>query len=161
MLNPKLGKTVLALLVAAAMITIGPRTAKAEVTTNIKVPVSLVRFVPCADGGSGELVFLEGEIHVLIAVTENSAGGFHVEMHRQPQGVKGIGLTTGVAYQANGVTRETFNVNAGVEDTFVNNFRIIGQGPGNNFMVHENFHITVNANGEVEAFVDNFSVDCN
>jgi len=42
----------------------------------------------------------------------------------------------------------------------VNNFRIIGQGPGNNFLVHETFHFTINANGNVTAFVDHFSVDC-
>jgi hypothetical protein len=47
-----------------------------------------------------------------------------------------------------------------VEETFVNNFRIIGQGPGNNFLVHEVFHITFNANGSITAFVDKFSVDC-
>src|SRR6266571_2847053 len=29
-----------------------------------------------------------------------------------------------------------------------------------NFLIHENFHITINANGRVTAFVDNFSVDC-
>jgi hypothetical protein len=42
----------------------------------------------------------------------------------------------------------------------VNNFRIIGQGTGNNFLVHETFHITVNADGTMTASVDNFSVDC-
>src|SRR6266704_1863397 len=35
-----------------------------------------------------------------------------------------------------------------------------GQASGNNFLIHENFHITINANGRVTAFVDNFSVDC-
>jgi hypothetical protein len=42
----------------------------------------------------------------------------------------------------------------------VNNFRIIGQGPGNNYLVHEVFHVTINANGEVTAYVDNFSIEC-
>ena len=45
-------------------------------------------------------------------------------------------------------------------ETFVNNFRIIGQGPGNNFLLHEDFHITVNANGDVITSHDNFSADC-
>jgi hypothetical protein len=44
--------------------------------------------------------------------------------------------------------------------TLVNNFRIIGQGAGNNFLLHETFHITVNANGELTAVADNYSVDC-
>jgi hypothetical protein len=45
-------------------------------------------------------------------------------------------------------------------ETFVNNFKIIGQGPGNNFLVHQNVHITVNANGTLTASVDNFSTEC-
>src|SRR6266567_741998 len=47
----------------------------------------------------------------------------------------------------------TFTING-------NNVRIIGQGPGNNLLVHENAHITINANGTVTVFHDNFSVDC-
>jgi hypothetical protein len=42
----------------------------------------------------------------------------------------------------------------------VNNFRIIGQGKGNNFLVHENLHLTINANGVATAVHDNFSIDC-
>jgi len=44
--------------------------------------------------------------------------------------------------------------------TFVNNFKIIGQGPNNNFLVHENLHVTINADGTLTAFVDNFSFTC-
>jgi hypothetical protein len=50
--------------------------------------------------------------------------------------------------------------NGQFNQTFVNNFRIIGQGPGNNFLLHETFHLTVNANGELTTIHDNFSVDC-
>jgi hypothetical protein len=66
-------------------------------------------------------------------------------------------------YQATGVTQDYFKGafnNGQFNQTFVNNFRIIGQGPGNNFLVHENFHLTINANGEVTATHDNFSVEC-
>ena len=47
-------------------------------------------------------------------------------------------------------------------ETFVNNFKIIGQGEGqNNLLVHETFHITVNPDGTVTAFFDKASVQCN
>jgi hypothetical protein len=85
------------------------------------------------------------------------AGGVHVKSHAQPQGISGFGQTTGAKYQATGVTQERFSINP---FTFVNNFRIVGQGPGNNFLVHEVFHVTVNANGTVTAFVDRVSVEC-
>jgi hypothetical protein len=42
----------------------------------------------------------------------------------------------------------------------VNNFRIIGQGPGNNYLVHETEHIIFNANGTLTVFHDNFSAAC-
>lgn len=44
--------------------------------------------------------------------------------------------------------------------TFVNNFRVIGQGRDNNLSVHENPHMTVNPNGALTSFVDNFSLTC-
>ena len=44
--------------------------------------------------------------------------------------------------------------------TFVNNFRVIGQSTGKDFLVHENFHLTITANGAATAFLDNFSVEC-
>jgi hypothetical protein len=138
----------------------GTTTALAEVTTNIRIPDTLSVFVPCADGGAGEVVDLSGNLHVLLRTTLDGNGGFHTKYHFQPQGISGTGQTTGDKYQATGVTQEQFNGKVGQEFTYVNNFRIIGQGPGNNFLVHQLIHITVNANGEVTASVDNFSIEC-
>jgi hypothetical protein len=58
------------------------------------------------------------------------------------------------------VTQYQDNGKVGYEYTYVNNFRIIGQGPGNNYLIHNNFHYTINANGELTAWVDNFSAEC-
>jgi len=128
-------------------------------TVNSFFPIDLTVFVPCANGGLGEDVELSGTLHDLISVTIND-NSLHVKTHDQPQGISGTGLVTGDKYQATGVTQEEFNTSFGLQDTFVNNFRIIGQGNGNNFLVHENFHITINANGTVTALHDNFSIDC-
>jgi hypothetical protein len=43
--------------------------------------------------------------------------------------------------------------------TIVNNFKIIGQGPDNNYTVHENTQFTINANGDLTATVDNLKID--
>jgi len=132
----------------------------AEVQTNTRVPVNIGVFIPCAADGAGEVVFLTGNLHVLLRFAMDQAGGIHAASHFQPQGISGTGQTTGAKYQATGVTQDEFNAKVGTEETFINNFRIVGQGPGNNFLIHENFHITFNANGVPTAFVDNFSVDC-
>jgi len=106
---------------------------------------------------SSEMQFKSMEdswVNAVAALGNTEAG------HFQPQGISGIGQTTGDKYQGTGVTQDEFNATVGVEETFINNFRIIGQGSGNNLLVHETFHITINANGSVTAFLDNFSIDC-
>jgi hypothetical protein len=131
-------------------------------TSNIKIPLNILVFVPCADGGAGEFVELTGNLHILSHTTVNG-NRFNVMSHFQPQGISGVGQSTGDRYQGTGVTQERFGgsfVNGQFSDTFINNFRIIGQGPGNNFLVHQTFHLTVNANGEITTFVDNFKSDC-
>lgn len=130
-------------------------------SSSVIVPINLGVFVPCANGGAGEFVSLSGNLHSLFHFTDDGAGGFHAMSENNPQGVSGTGSVTGDKYQATGVTLSHFNT-SGVpfNQTFVNNFRIIGQGTDNNFLVHQTFHITVNAAGNLTALVDNFSVEC-
>ena len=134
----------------------------AAVDTNMSFPVTISVFIPCAAGGTSEVVTLNGNLHVLISTTVN---GNHIssDMHFQPQGISGVGSVSGNKYQATGITRFSFEADVAgfpFSQTLVNNFKIIGQGPGNNFLVHENFHLTVNADGTVTANVDNFSAEC-
>jgi hypothetical protein len=44
--------------------------------------------------------------------------------------------------------------------TSVNNFRLIGPGPVNNFTVHPVLHLNVNANGEVTVSLDSGKTEC-
>lgn len=147
-------------LVAVLAIMIAP--ANGAVQVNDKTDISLTVFIPCAAGGAGEVVDLSGPLHTLISFTingNNVSGYFHF----QPQGISGAGETTGDKYQATGVTQESFKnslQNGQANFTLVNNFRIIGQGPENNFLVHETMHLTVNADGTLTVFHDNFSIDC-
>ncbi len=137
--------------------------ASPSVTTNVKIPLHQFRFVPCAADGAGEIVELSGTLHILTRVTVDSAGGVHLTTHFQPQGVGGIGLTTGDHYRGTGVTRTTSNERSAgfpASSTFVNNVRVIGQGPGNNFDLHQTVHVTVNANGDVTANVTNSRTTC-
>src|SRR5215475_13983590 len=147
---------------AGAMVMFGialPTPTRAAVVINTSVPFSALILIPCAP----DIAFLTGDLHVLITQEVDSNGGIHVKAHFQPQGISGVGLLTGDRYQATGVTQEHINDHSGLafEDTFVNNFRIIGQGQGNNLLVHTTFHVSVNANGDVTASVLNSSVDCN
>jgi hypothetical protein len=137
--------------------------ALAEVTTNERFPIApFLVDVPCANGGAGETLDLQGNLHVLLTSTVNGnnvSGKFHF----QPQGVSGTGLVTGDTYRATGVTQGTFKgslQNGQFTETLVNNFRMIGPGPGNNLLVHDVFHITINANGDVTVEHELLRVDC-
>ena len=134
----------------------------AEVVANVRNDITALVFVPCANGGAGEVVELSGPLHSLITmnVNGNNASG---QVHNQPQGISGFGLTTGDTYQGTGVTQDHFEEslqNDRFTGTFVNNFRIIGRGPGNNFLLHVVSHLTVNANGDVAVDHEIANVDC-
>jgi hypothetical protein len=157
----KNGRRLISVCLAAALVMFGlglPTPTRAEVITNAKVPFAAAVLIPCVP----EVVVLTGELHTLITQEVDSDGGIHIKTHFQPQGLSGVGMVTGDKYQGTGVTQEHINDHSSpaFEDTFVNNFRIIGQGPGNNLLVHTTFHVTVDANGVVTANVVNTSVEC-
>ena len=154
----------LALPLAGAMVLFlaGSGSGSAGVLINVAVPFSDVISIPCANGGAGEDVALDGFLHFLITETVDRNGVRHTTTHFQPMGIFGTGLTTGDSYQATGVTRETvIGTEPPFEVTFVNNYRIIGQGTGNNLLIQEIFHLTVNANGQLTVSFDHLSEDCN
>lgn len=130
-------------------------------TESTVIPLDIVTFVSCADQGQGELVSLSGNLHSLFHLSISASGVVTFKDHFQPQGVSGSGQTTGDAYHGTGVTQDKNHFGqVGQAISFIDNFLVIGQGPGNNFTLHENFHVTVNANGTITAFVDNVSADC-
>ena len=129
----------------------------AEVVQNLSVPFNQVIANACL----GEAVALSGELHVLV-VQQQTGNGTMVTSHYQPQGVVGTGLTSGAKYRATGVTRNTMFTDAAppFDFTYINNFRIIGAGEANNYMVHSTIHTTVNAKGEVTVEVTKTEVKC-
>src|SRR4030095_11845628 len=152
--------TMTCLFAALALFSVPANAAK---QVNDMSDINLTVFVQCAAGGDGETVYLRGRLHNMIHFTINGNNVSGVG-HFQPQGISGTGETTGDKYQATGVTKDSsFKLsfqNGQANQTFVNNFRIIGQGPGNNLLVHEVAHITFNANGTVTVSHDNFSAEC-
>jgi hypothetical protein len=136
-------------------------TAAQTSTTVEKIPVDEIDFVPCAADGEGEEVHLAGKIRVVEHTTLDGDGGFHLKLHANDQGISGTGLTTGDKYHRTGATNIELNGKVGAEETAGATFNFIGQGGNeNNFLVHVLFHITVNPNGSVTAFVDILNVEC-
>ncbi len=163
MKNPRFALLLLTVFMLMVVL-LGPTSAQAAAATytaSLNFPISLFVYIPCANGGVGEYVVLTGNLHDVYSYTFDSAGGVRLTYSDNPQGITGLGWDTGDKYQGTGITRGGFSAMVGYEETYVNNFRMIGQGPGNNFQVHETYHITINANGTMTVYVDNFSVECN
>lgn len=134
-------------------------TASSQLTMNFNRRV----WVSCANDGAGEFVALLGVIEMHSQVTEDGNGGVHMSTHVRPSGVVGVGLVSGKAYRGTGGTFEGEGYDAdGYPATysFVINFRIIGQGPGNNLLMHMTIHQSMNSGGEMSAEVDLASSEC-
>jgi hypothetical protein len=153
-------KKVAVLAAAAAVALATADLAQAAVSSNVSVPLATSTFVPCANGGAGEVVTLTGSLHIVATETFDSAGGVHGTLLFNPQGVSGVGSVSGVAYRGTGETISTFSGKVGVVSTLVNNFRIVGTKGAATLQVHENVALVVNANGTLTASIDHVTVTC-
>jgi hypothetical protein len=127
---------------------------------NETVPLAFSGWVPCADGGAGEFLSGSGDLHVRTHLTADAHGGVHVVQHFNPQGVSAVGATSGAVYRAVGMTRDQFNTGFGQTTSYVNNFRLIGRGLASNYSVHQNVHVTINADGTVSTTVGHEAIRC-
>lgn len=132
--------------------------ASASATTE-KIPFDTV--LAPADA-CGEAIHLSGTLLAQFTSSETPSGNVEVGFHFNPQGITGVGLTSGATYHATGETLGTTTIRAGggTSDSFVNNFKIIGEGKAQNFLETDVFHVTVNANGVVTATVDKSMIRC-
>jgi len=119
-------------------------------------------FVLAPEEACGEAIHLSGTLLAEFSFTETSSGNVEIGFHFNPQGITGVGLTSGATYHATGETLGTTTIRAtgGISDTFVNNFKIIGEGSALNFLETDVIHVTVNANGVVTATVEKSMIRC-
>ena len=159
----KLASTLVLTLALVLMITgIGHGQASTFTISEI-TPVERLVYVDCAAGGAGEFVYLTGNIHSIFHITEDPTGGMQFQYFGQPMGISGVGMTTGDSYQGTGVSRDVERFSGfsyGNVYTEVINFRIIGQGTGNNLMIQDIFHYTITPQGELTAWVEHGSETC-
>ena len=149
---------------AGAMLVLTSASMAGAAAESTQVPFASQAFVACANGGDGELIDLSGTLHIVTHTTEDANGGLHTYFHFQPQGATAVGQVTGDIYRAVGVTQQSMNIHSSgfpVTQTFVNNFRMIGPGPGNNLQFHQTMHVTIDANGTTTVDFDKPSINCN
>jgi hypothetical protein len=151
----------LSFVLVALVFAIGASPARAEAITimenTVMSPQSFNILVSCAAGGAGELVDFSGYFHNIYSFTGSSGGPVSYRFHTLAQNITGIGQITGDSYVYSGGFLETGTLSMGELVTTVFDFRVIGQGSGNNFVVHTVIHYTINANGEL--VIDFYSTD--
>ena len=135
--------------------------ARADVVAQVEIPIQSTFTNACAVDGGDLNIALSGNAHALIHVSTDSAGGIHSDMHLNYQDVTGTGLETGNQYQASAVTHTSWSGDGTVREfTIVDQFGLTGQGMGNIFLIHETIHVTINAQGQVSANVDDTRAEC-
>jgi hypothetical protein len=134
-------------------------TSASATATTEKIPFDTVL---APEEACGEAIHLSGTLLAQFTSTETPSGNVEIGFHFNPQGITGVGLTSGATYHATGETLGTTTINAkgGISDTFVNNFKIIGAGTAQNFLETDVMHLTVNANGDVTATVEKSTIRC-
>ncbi len=151
----------LSLVVVFLIVSISALGAALTQTLSMEIPLAFSLSIPCANQGNGEVVDFSGSLHVVASSTVNG-NNIHLNLLFNPQGTKGVGETTGDVWQATGETRMDLTASVSsfpFTNTFVNNFKLV-DGRGGSFLIHENFHVTVNANGTMTASHDNFAFTC-
>jgi hypothetical protein len=161
--------TVSAVLVAACDQATGPDesdvTGAAQVgapsaSVVVKTPIeeTFTAFNDCA----GELLEFHIREQLVVHETVDASGGIHFHFVINDKGSTAVGLSSGVTWHQVGATRETDNIRgeAPITVTFVNVFNLISNGSAPNLLIHELFHITINANGVVTALLERSRIEC-
>ena len=147
------------LLAVVASGLIAATSASAARATTEKIPFDVVL---APEEACGEAIHLSGTLLAQFRFTESRGGNVTIGFHFNPQGITGVGLTSGATYHATGETQGTTTIKAtgGISDTFVNNFKIIGEGRAPNYLQTDVVHLTVNAQGVVTATVEKVTIRC-
>ena len=136
-----------------------PQNASRALVINRRFDVATTALSDCGR----ENVTVTGTFHRVLTITSNQAGGFHVNDHADFTGLQGTGVISGANYVSRQISVVNFNIpgpTIGLEVTQLLTFTLIGQGTVQDEVVTALVHYTINANGELTTFVDNFRIKC-
>ena len=150
----------LLVLAASLLAAVAPTQAAATTIRNrTTVPFDVVVDNPC----TGEPVALSGAQLLISHLVFDERGGVHAHFRLVPQQVRGVGLRSGTEYHAVGGGGNNFTADAD-DAPLVTSSRatanVVSQGGSDNLVMHSTTHLTINANGEVTAVVNNVKLTC-
>ena len=128
--------------------------------TQFKVDFSFPITDPCDP--AHEVIDVTGTIHMHFHFTGND-NELVLFSDQNDQGLHGVGETTGNQYEFILIEHQlafTVSENGATTTRSHETFNVVSQGSGDNFVAHINMHVTINANGEETAVVDNAFAEC-
>jgi hypothetical protein len=134
-----------------------PTSTQAGQVTNVTIEIPAVVYDnPCV----GEPVALHGNLHLVLTVASDHAGGFHVGNHLNAS-YSGTGLVSGVRYRASENQQDVWNARAlPASHSTTLRTKLISQGGIDNAFLFTTVTTTIDANGVPTATVDNQWVEC-
>ena len=115
---------------------------------------------PC----TGEQITITGgTFQLIVHATSDAAGGLHLGIRGNAQGVSAVGSTSGTMYRLAGDFRSEQNVRNGgypLSFTIVEVHNAVSAGSADNFIVHIIRHLTISAGGDVTSTIDAVSAEC-
>lgn len=109
--------------------------------------LDLPRITQCV----GEPIMVTGRTQMVLQTVVIPGGRFHGSFHMTEQGSSGVGMITGLHYRFVQTQNEEVRIVGDLpyEDTAIFDRRVISQGNTPNFYLHNVYHFTINANGEL------------
>ena len=118
----------------------------ADVLLNVNVYDTADDYNEC----TGEPILVYGTVHLLVTQTIDAAGGQHIHSAVDYQGVNALGLITGTTYVVPGAGSAIINETSGAgEATIQTRAQFIAPGEQNSFYAEQQYHLTIDANGDV------------
>jgi hypothetical protein len=106
-----------------------------------------------------DFVNFHGTLHMVMNVTTDTRGGYHVGMEKNWV-LSGESVTTGIDYRGSQTDIDSVYIGSGMTTTTVDDIQLISQASTENFLAHANTHLSVNAAGVPTATVDNVRLEC-
>jgi hypothetical protein len=136
--------------------------ATSTVVTRFPITPPAPEILAAIESCVGEPVDFKGTITMVAHETDDPTGGVHVGMTFIAVDTSAVGENTGTVYRSPGQFQTKFNVSGPPPLEFTNFFNIglISPGSGPNFTLRDRFHVTINANGDINVTVDESSAVC-
>ncbi len=141
--------------------------ASANGMTHTDAPFTGSFYVPCANGGAGEIVDVSGIISIDQQLLDQKDGcqkfNFHVSLKQATGTGETSGTTYTVQYRENAQEFIEWVCSDACPSTVkaTLNFGLRGKGAAENYTIHENLRYLINCDWSITVLVDNFNVTCN